>query len=47
MKHPVEEHSVFHIDIIDDLVEEVHRSLNEEFQELCGMDGLMDYFFAD
>ena len=46
MKHPVEEHSVFHIDIIDDLVEEVHNNLNEEFPELCGMDGSMDCFFC-
>ena len=47
LKHPMKEHSMFHIDIIDDLVEEVHSSLNEEFPKLCGMDDSMDYFFCN
>ncbi|KAJ8627398.1 hypothetical protein MRB53_020705 [Persea americana] len=35
MKHPMEEHSVFHIDLIDDLVNNSYADLCEEFPEIA------------
>ena len=47
MKHPVEEYSVFHIDVIDDLVEEIQSSLYEKFPELCDLDDSAVCFSCD
>lgn len=47
MKHPVQENFVLHLDVIDDLVEEVHDTLYEEFPKLIGFGDLADCFSCD
>ena len=37
MRYPPEEHSIFHLDIIDSLVEDVHENLLAEFPEIVGI----------
>ncbi|XP_027351173.1 uncharacterized protein LOC113862282 [Abrus precatorius] len=36
MRYPPEEHSIFHIDIIDSLVDNVHEHLLDDFPEIIG-----------
>ncbi|XP_027362545.1 uncharacterized protein LOC113870144 [Abrus precatorius] len=37
MRYPLEEHSVFHLDIIDTLVDDMHANLCAEFPEIVGI----------
>ena len=37
MKYPPEDHSVFHLDIVDSLVDEVHENLLADFPEILGI----------
>ncbi|GAU52014.1 hypothetical protein TSUD_418260, partial [Trifolium subterraneum] len=38
MKYPIEDHSVFHLDILDMMVDEMHVELLDEFPEIVGYD---------
>jgi hypothetical protein len=38
MKYPIEDHSVFHLDILDMMVDEMHDELLDEFPEIVGYD---------